>query len=154
MAFNRMGSHNILAVVFEKLRSGCIAFVDTNILLLIAQNLIKYDDLVTSTGNCLIVLIPPVLSELSRLAEQQTEKGRIASWVLENLVNRFTLINVEGLPKDADDAILSLSEALRGKVNVVVVTADIELKNKLIERGIPVIWYRKAKNGLEGVSIF
>ncbi|MEM4502234.1 MAG: hypothetical protein QXV42_02140 [Ignisphaera sp.] len=131
----------------------CIAILDTNIILLIAQNKIKYDNVIETINGCIPSLILPIYNELKRIASENTERGRLALWSLNNLVSNLNMVRVEGddIVK-CDEAILHVINKLKDVTKIVVVTADMELKNKLIKNRIHVVWYREAKNGLESIT--
>ncbi|MCC6015937.1 MAG: hypothetical protein LM582_02725 [Desulfurococcaceae archaeon] len=130
----------------------CIAILDTSILFLIAQNLVKLDTILATVNGCILSIPIHVLNELNKLSSKSTEKGRLAYWILNNIVNNLNIISedIAGCRTDeADCAIIEISKKLGRIIRVVVLTADIELKKRLIENGIEVVWYRKAKNRLE-----
>lgn len=152
MAFNRMGTYRELKREF--LLNQCIALVDTSIIILIAQNVLKYEDLLSSVDNCILSVITPILDELKMMSFKQGKKGRLASWALNNLANKFFVIPIEGTYAHGDHAIVRFAKEFKEKIKLIVITADINLKNELINQGISVIWYRRAKNRLETVNIF
>ncbi|MEM1542296.1 MAG: hypothetical protein QW101_04910 [Ignisphaera sp.] len=133
--------------------SSCIAILDTSIILLIAQNKIKYDDVIEAINGCTPSLILPVFNELKHIASENTERGRLALWTLNNLVSKLNMVRIEGNEvAKGDEAIFHIINKLKDRTRIVVVTADIELKNKLIKNHINVVWYREAKNGLESIT--
>ncbi|MEM4789749.1 MAG: hypothetical protein QXV06_08185, partial [Ignisphaera sp.] len=98
-----------------------------------------------------------VVSELNRLAVQPTEKGRLALWILRNLLNNFQIMeaNFEKCRHDeADCAIVELAKTFSKSIKLIVLTADNRLKKELIKCGVEVVWYRKAKNKLESATLF
>lgn len=153
MAFNRMGTDKVIDI--EALQSSCIAVVDTSIILLIAQNLLRYEDLILSLGNCVPTVVMPILNELKKLASTPIEKGRLALWALNNLLDKFSLLYTDE-PRftQGDNAIIEVVKELRKKKRVVVVTADNKLKREMLRQGIDVVWYRRAKNRLESANLF
>jgi len=142
-----MGTHKDIVI-----NSQCIAILDTSILLLIAQNLVKLDDVFATIESCTPVIPIHVLNELKKLSLKPTEKGRLALWVLNNIAGKLNIIYDE-VPDckvdEVDCVIIQLSKKLSKSTRVAVLTADNELKKLLVENGIEVLWYRKAKNKLE-----
>ncbi|MEM1683362.1 MAG: hypothetical protein QXD57_01325 [Ignisphaera sp.] len=151
MEINRLGTHQVMIKTYFTF--PCIAILDTNIILLIAQNKIKYDNVIETINGCIPSLILPIYNELKRIASENTERGRLALWSLNNLVSNLNMVRVEGddIVK-GDEAILHVINKLKDVTKIVVVTADMELKNKLIKNRIHVVWYREAKNGLESIT--
>lgn len=145
-----MGSHQILDV--NLITGKCVALIDTSIILLIAKNILKYEDLVVSMEGCVPAVTTSVINELTSIASKRTERGRIALWALNNLVPKFMVIPEDSTGKPFDETVVEIVKKLQGVAKTVVVTADIELKNALIKQGVSVVWYRKAKNRLEHVS--
>ncbi len=83
-----------------------------------------------------LVTVSQVLDELSKL-----ERKRGAPIALEIVRKDVRVVDVEG-HDNADDAILELASKMKG---VAVVTFDLGLRKRLIERGIPVIYLRSKK---------
>ncbi len=83
-----------------------------------------------------IITVSQVLEELRKL-----EGKRFGTGVAREVLRGVKVIHVEGYDS-ADDAVLSLSEGLK---EVAVVTFDLGLRKRLVERGIPVIYLRSRK---------
>lgn len=149
-----MGSHKVLdRKIIENL---CIAILDTSILLLIAQNLVKVEDVFPSMEGCTPAIPIHVLNELKKLATKPTKKSRLALWILNNLIKKLSIIYEEVYDckeDEVDCAIIELAKKLSKAIRVVVLTADNDLKKKLVEIGVEVLWYRKAKNRLDSFTL-
>lgn len=134
----------------NKQKIQCIAIFDTSIILLIAQNKLKYDEVIEAIDGCKPSITRSILNELNLIAYEHGERGRLAQWSLNNLINKLDIIDEEDSNiSKGDEAIIYVIDKLKDRFKVVVVTADIELKNKLIKNGVYVMWYRKAKSKLE-----
>ncbi|MEM1646392.1 MAG: hypothetical protein QXL96_11155 [Ignisphaera sp.] len=150
-----MGSHKDVDNTLSK--DLCLAILDTSILFLVAQNFVKLSDISSFSGGCKLTVPIHVVSELNRLAVQPTEKGRLALWILRNLLNNFQIMeaNFEKCRHDeADCAIVELAKTFSKSIKLIVLTADNRLKKELIKCGVEVVWYRKAKNKLESATLF
>uniref|UniRef100_A0A7C2VDC7 VapC9 PIN-like domain-containing protein n=1 Tax=Ignisphaera aggregans TaxID=334771 RepID=A0A7C2VDC7_9CREN len=150
-----MGSYKDLGNVFDK--ASCVVILDTSAILLISQNILKFEDVISFVKGCIPVMPRQVLNELEKHASRNGMKGRLASWALENVVPKLQTVevNVEKCKQDEGDcAIVELSKELSKKVRTIVITADAELKKELMRLGIEVVWYRRAKNKLESATLF
>lgn len=155
MAPNRMGSHKDVADTLIK--DFCLAILDTSILFLVAQNFVKLNDIFLFGEGCSLVVPIHVVNELNKLSAKPTEKGRLALWILRNLLSNFKImeVNLEKCePSEADCAIIELSKTFSKSTKLIVLTADSRLRKELIKYGVEVVWYRKAKNRLESVTLF
>jgi len=56
---------------------------------------------------------------------------------------------VYDVPGGADDAIVALALNLKGSCRVVVATNDRSLRRRLRGLGVPTMYYRRARGGLE-----
>ncbi len=88
-------------------------------------------------GSCRIVVPSSVIKELKNLADHDAKAAL-------SLAQRFETIQNEG---NGDDAILKMAK----KMNGIVVTNDKDLKKRLREEKLPVI-YLRGKNRLEMVG--
>lgn len=132
-------------------RSSCIAVVDTSVILLISLKEAFLDDLVNLIPECDLVILSPVIDELKFIAsEGGTKKSYVAKWALENLLRFFNTIGITiERQRGVDDIIIEFAEAIKKSKKVLIITADRELKNKALERGIDVVWYRRERRGFE-----
>jgi len=130
---------------------NCIAVVDTSIILLISLKEASLDDLINLIPSCNIAILTPILDELKAIASKNnTKKSYIAKWALENLLKFFSIIEISvSKQKDVDDIIIEFVDSIKNTKKTLIVTADLELKKKALERGINVIWYRKERRGFE-----
>lgn len=130
---------------------NCIAIIDTSILLLISLREAHLDDMMNYIAGCAPVVPTPVVRELQLIAERNgTRKSYAAKWALSNLLQFFNVIEVpveEG--KSVDDVLIEAAELMRRTKTVLIVTADTELKDYALERGIDVVWYRKERKGFQ-----
>ena len=88
----------------------------------------------------IFVTVPPVLNELRRLSEKPTKLGRKALLALY-LASKCEILetDMENLPKGrVDDFILEFSK----RKKFIVATTDINLKKRLREMNVPVIYLR------------
>jgi len=96
------------------------------------------------------ILVPEVLNEIEKLIKSgKPSISRKAKLALQLANNRCVKMNLEEKPLkvEVDDYIANLAE----KYGYIVATADMKLKKKLRDRGIPVIYPRKGKYlALEG----
>ncbi|MEM2201974.1 MAG: PIN domain-containing protein [Ignisphaera sp.] len=150
-----MGPHkDVVDTIFSNF---CLAILDTSILFLVAQNLVKLNDIFIFSEGCNLVVPIHVVNELNKLSAKSTEKGRLALWILRNLLGSFQIIEVnleKCKPSEADCAIIELSKTFSKDTKLIVLTADSKLRKELIKYGVEVVWYRKAKNKLESTALF
>ncbi len=130
---------------------NCIAIVDTSIILLISLKEASLDDLINLIPSCNIAILTPILDELKAIASKNdTKKSYIAKWALQNLLKFFNIIEITvNKQQDVDDIIIEFVDSIKNIKKTLIVTADLELKKKALERGINVIWYRKERKGFE-----
>lgn len=90
--------------------------------------------------NVIFVTIQPVINELKRLSKKPTKLGRKASLALK-FVSKCNILELDSKnisDGNADDSILEFSKSRK----IVVATTDINLKKRLREVSIPVIYLR------------
>ena len=121
--------------------SKSIAVLDTSSLLLIAEGRVTVEDLLEGLDLSSVVIPDVVVSELQRLASKQDMRGRLAQWVLNNLVPMFQLMTTGYKDKPVDEALIELSR----NTGFILVTADIELAKRALRSGVRVAIYRSAK---------
>ena len=121
--------------------SKSIAVLDTSSLLLIAEGRVTVEDLLEGLDLSSVVIPDVVVSELQRLASKQDNKGRLAQWILNNIIPAFQLIVTEYRDKSVDEALIELSR----NTGFILVTADTELAKRALRNGVRVAIYRSAK---------
>ncbi|MEM1851053.1 MAG: PIN domain-containing protein [Acidilobaceae archaeon] len=123
--------------------------VDTNVLLYIAKGLIPLSSLMDVLGASYKVVVPDkVVEELKILmSSNKGFKSRLAKRALE-VVQEIAIIEPTSVHK-ADDAVIELALRFKNVSKVVVATADKELRSRLREVGIPTLYYRESRGGLE-----
>ena len=85
------------------------------------------------------ILIKPVFDELRTLSMGSPKVGRQAAYALK-LGNRCTIMNVEKKGSEStDDAIARVAE----DTGTIVATTDLELKTRLRNINVPVIYLRE-----------
>ena len=102
-------------------------------------------ELLASNPEC--VIPAPVLGELKKLAASSQaglHRRRAARLALEALQRHGCRV-VETTANRADEALIELSTADK---ELIVATADNELRRRLRELGLPNIYYRRSKHGL------
>jgi rRNA-processing protein FCF1 len=90
--------------------------------------------------NVVFVTIQPVINELKRLSRKPTKLGKKASFALK-LVSKCNIIELDSKNisnGNADDLILEFSKSRK----IIVATTDINLKKRLREMNVPVIYLR------------
>ena len=124
---------------------NCIAIVDTSVLLSIASGATDLESLIESLGSCTLAIPKPVIEELNKLRTKPGKRGRLAEWVLQNLVPRFRVIDVDADGRSVDEKLLEICRNL----NVLLVTADRELWRKARSSGVRTVVFREAKRRYE-----
>ena len=92
-------------------------------------------------GKYEIVVPSSIVQELTHLADQQGGARRSYAQAALKLIRRFSVVEVD--ESQADDSLLELATRVKG----MVVTNDRELRRRLRERSLPVIFFR-GKNQL------
>ncbi|MGP3666813.1 MAG: type II toxin-antitoxin system VapC family toxin [Candidatus Bathyarchaeota archaeon] len=90
------------------------------------------------------ILVPEVLSEVEKLAGKKASISRKAKIALQLANTKCVKMDFKEKPLNVnvDDYIANLAE----KYGYIVATADIRLKKKLRDKGIPVIYPRSRKH--------
>ncbi|HIP56498.1 MAG TPA: hypothetical protein EYH02_00275 [Ignisphaera aggregans] len=122
-------------------RSKSVAVLDTSALLLIAEGQVTIEDLIGGLDVSSVVVPDIVVLELQRLASKQDKKGRLAQWVLSNLIPALQCIATEYRDRPVDEALIELSR----NTGFILVTADTELAKRALRSGVRVAIYRSAK---------
>ena len=123
------------------------AAYDTSALMLLYNSVRVFDDvaaLLASNPECLVPR--QVLEELTALAGRASSlhRRRAARLALSAVRSRCRVVDVEAAT--ADDALVKLALEDGG---LIVVTADNELRRRLRELGLPNIYYRRSRHGME-----
>lgn len=130
---------------------NCVAIVDTSILLLISLREARLDDMMECIAGCTPIVPTPVVRELQVMAgRSRSRKSHLAKWALNNLLQFFNIVEVpmeEG--RSVDDALMEVAESMKRVKTVLIVTADTKLKDRALEKGIGVVWYRRERRGFE-----
>ncbi|MDM7274910.1 MAG: PIN domain-containing protein [Thermoprotei archaeon] len=128
-------------------RGGVTLILDSNMAMYIVRGLTTLTSIGEVLDSKFDVIVPvAVLKELESIAGSQSYKGRLALRALEAL--RRVAGTVETLNTNPDDAIVEAALKLKD-CRVVVATSDRELRKRLKTHGIPTLYYRKSKGGVE-----
>jgi Uncharacterized proteins of PilT N-term./Vapc superfamily len=128
---------------------GLVVVLDTSVVLDIARGVIplsSIDDALLSSYK--LVTLKGVLEELSRIASGGGLRSRIARRAL-NLVEEVGVIVLDEATGRVDDALVSVALSLKGRCRVIVATNDRALRRRLRRVGVPTMYYRRARGGLE-----
>jgi len=88
----------------------------------------------------IFTVIPPIMDELKKISHRSTKIGKYASAALK-FASKCKILEIEDkeiLGRNVDDIIVDFSR----KKNIIVATTDINLKKRLREINIPVIYLR------------
>jgi rRNA-processing protein FCF1 len=128
---------------------GLIVVLDTSIVLDIARGTIPLSSIDgVIAGSYKLVTVKGVLEELSRIAEGGGLRSRIARRAL-NLVEKVGVVVLGEVEGGVDDAIVALALSLKSRCRVIVATNDRVLRRRLRRIGVPTMYYRRARGGLE-----
>ncbi len=122
--------------------------IDTSMLMAAAQ--FKVDIFSEIERVCLFshepCIIGKTIGELENIREKQKGRHKAAAKLALALVNAYKIKKIHGKKENesgyVDDIILGIADKSRH----VVATQDIALKNKLREKGIPIITLRQKKH--------
>ena len=132
MAFNRLRGNPEKTVILDS----------NSILMLFEFSLDLESELTRLLGKYKIIIPSPIIEELIFLSEKgKGQKGINAKAALE-LIKKYDIFNIDA--KTADEAVLLTAK----KTNGIVVTNDKELKQKLRQLSVRVI-FLKGKKTLE-----
>lgn len=114
---------------------------DTNFLIYAIKHNINIDyELDRTLNSYRVVILDCVKNELEKLKNRLKGKEKYSINLILSLIKKYKLEKEYNIGKYADEIILNYVEYHKKNNNkVVVCTNDKELKNKLIERGIPVL---------------
>ncbi len=87
----------------------------------------------------------PVLKELEILSKSKDRKTALAAKLcIQHIINKLSIARI-CTDLRADDAVLCCADFLRKNYKVFVVTCDLELRKRLIEHGIDVVYLRQGR---------
>ncbi|WP_292487796.1 DNA-binding protein [Methanohalobium sp.] len=115
--------------------------IDTNALMIPVQFNVDIFQELKRLGYNKFLVPKAVLNELETLMKKSKGSDKAAAKVARSLGNKCEIINQTGI---ADEVIIKLANEL----DSAVLTNDIELKKRLMNKKIPVIYLRQ-KNRLE-----
>lgn len=127
---------------------GVVVVLDTSVILDIARGLIPISSIGDVVNSFYKLVIPSsVIDELTRIAESRGLKSRIARRALELLAHsNVSMLSGGG---NVDEDIVSIALTLKSTCRVIVATNDRILRKRLRELGVPTMYYRRARGGLE-----
>ena len=114
--------------------------LDSSAILMLFEFAIDLEkELTRLLGNYCIVVPTPIVRELEFLSENGTGKKKAKAKASLKLIKKYDAIDVEG--RNGDDSVLELAK----KINGIVVTNDRELRNRVKEMSLSVIFLRAKK---------
>jgi rRNA-processing protein FCF1 len=129
-----------MAAYRSRSNQGLKVIIDTNALMIPIQFNVDIFDELQRLGFDEFVVPKAVLDELDTLVERSRGKDKMAAKVARSLADRCEAVDIAGF---ADDVIVELAE----NSGAAVLTNDIQLKNRLREKDITVVYLRQ-KNRL------
>ncbi len=128
-----------------------IALLDTNTLIYMAQGLIPPSTLLEEAGYPQLATTSKVVEELEKLAILGKPSTRRAARAALSLLDRLGVKVLEwGGSGDADDSLEAAALQLKHSgAQVVVATSDRALRSRLRLHGIPTLYYRESRGGVE-----
>ena len=132
MAFNRLRGNPEKTVI-----------LDSNAILMLFEFSIDLkSELTRLLGQYKIIIPSPIVEELIYLSKKGRGQKKVNAKASLELIKKYDILNIKA--KNADESVFLLAK----KTNGIVITNDRDLKNKLKEMSIPVI-YLKGKKTLE-----
>ena len=114
--------------------------LDSSAILMLFEFAIDLEkELTRLLGSYHIVVPTPIVRELEFLSENRTGKKKAKAKASLKLIKKYDAIDVEG--RNGDDSVLELAK----KINGIVVTNDRELRNRVKEMSLSVIFLRAKK---------
>ena len=114
--------------------------LDSSAILMLFEFAIDLEkELTRLLGNYHIVVPTPIVRELEFLSENGKGKKKAKAKASVKLIKKYDAIDVEG--RNGDDSVLELAK----KINGIVVTNDRELRNRVKEMSLSVIFLRAKK---------
>ena len=130
MAFNRLRGD----------REEKTVILDSNAILMLFEFSIDLENELTRLlGKYKIVIPQSILEELRFLSTSGAGKKKVNAKASLKLIEKYDVVDADG--KNADDSVLSLAQQTNG----IVVTNDRELRNRLKQSSITVIFLRAKK---------
>ena len=121
-------------------RNKKIVILDSSAIIMLFEFSIDLEDEITRLVGKHHTIVPkPVFNELEFLSEHGTGKKKIFAKASLKLIERYDIVDVSS--KNADDGVFLLAEQTNG----VAVTNDKDLKKRLKEISLPVIFLRSKK---------
>ena len=114
--------------------------LDSSAILMLFEFAIDLEkELTRLLGSYHIVVPTPIVRELEFLSENRTGKKKAKAKASLKLIKKYDTIDMEG--SNGDDSVLELAK----KINGIVVTNDRELRNRVKEMSLSVIFLRAKK---------
>ena len=114
--------------------------LDSSAILMLFEFAIDLEkELTRLLGNYCIVVPTPIVRELEFLSENGTGKKKMKAKASLKLIKKYDAIDMEG--RNGDNSVLELAK----KINGIVVTNDRELRNRVKEMSLSVIFLRAKK---------
>ncbi len=114
--------------------------LDSSAILMLFEFAIDLEkELTRLLGNYHIVVPTPIVRELEFLSENGKGKKKAKAKASLKLIKKYDAIDIEGW--NGDDSVLELAK----KINGIVVTNDRELRNRVKEMSLSVIFLRAKK---------
>lgn len=114
--------------------------LDSSAILMLFEFAIDLEkELTRLLGSYHIVVPTPIVRELEFLSENGKGKKKAKAKASLKLIKKYDTIDVEG--RNGDDSVLELAK----KINGIVVTNDRELRNRVKEMSLSVIFLRAKK---------
>ena len=121
-------------------RNKKIVILDSSAIIMLFEFSIDLEDEITRLVGKHHTIVPkPVFNELEFLSEHGTGKKKIFAKASLKLIERYDIVDVSS--NNADDGVFLLAEQTNG----IAVTNDKDLKKRLKEISLPVIFLRAKK---------
>ena len=121
-------------------RNEKIVILDSSAIIMLFEFSIDLEDEITRLVGKHHTIVPkPVFNELEFLSEHGTGKKKIFAKASLKLIERYDIVDVSS--NNADDGVFLLAEQTNG----IAVTNDKDLKKRLKEISLPVIFLRAKK---------
>ncbi|MCE4602933.1 MAG: 30S processome protein Utp24 [Desulfurococcales archaeon] len=128
-----------------------IALLDTNTLIYMAQGLIPPSTLLEEAGYPRLATTSRVVEELEKISTLGKPSTSRAAKAALKLLHRLDIEVLEWTGAgDADDSLEAVALQLKHSgVSVIVATSDKTLRSRLRLHGIPTLYYRESRGGVE-----
>ncbi|AEM39430.1 hypothetical protein Pyrfu_1573 [Pyrolobus fumarii 1A] len=128
------------------------AVYDTSALMLLAEGVPVFElveEVLGAKPRC--VVLPQVLEELERHASSRSVRKRVAARLAIQIVSKRGCVTPNfRAGRLADDAIV---EYVRRNIHAIAVTADTGLHRRLLQLGIPHLYYREEGRRFEAAGV-